>query len=122
MTASTVRQVGYALAAVVGGVVTWFFNLRYDGSVGYLAAWFANDASSSAAVDLLVVAAVLTVFVFAESRRLGMRLVVPVLFLVTGLVVAMAFAVPAFLLYRERRIRRADTAPRPASATGSWPT
>jgi uncharacterized membrane protein len=106
VSASGVRQVGYALAAVVGGVTTWFFNLRYDGSVGYLAAWFANDASSSAAVDLLVVSAVLTLFVFAESRRLGFRVIVPVLFLVTGLLVAMAFAVPAFLLYRERRLVR----------------
>lgn len=104
MTTSGVRQVCYAVAAVGGGVTTWFFNLRYDGSVGYVAAWFANDASSSAAVDLLVVAAVMTVFVFAESRRLGMRLLVPVLFLITGLLIAMAFAVPAFLLYRERRL------------------
>lgn len=110
MTASGVRQVCYAVAALGGGVVTWFFNLRYDGSVGYLAAWFANDASSSAAVDLLVVAAALTVFVFAESRRLGMRRLVPILFLVTGLLVAMAFAVPAFLLYRERRLTRATAA------------
>jgi len=68
VTASGVRQVCYGAAALAGGVVTWFFNLRYDGSVGYLEAWFANDASSSAAVDLLVVSAVLTVFVFAESR------------------------------------------------------
>ncbi|MEO5832316.1 MAG: DUF2834 domain-containing protein [Nakamurella sp.] len=101
-----IRQAGYAVAALVGGVLTWFFNLRYDGSVGYLAAWFANDASSSAAVDLLVVSAVMTVFVVAESRRLGIRIVVPVLVLITGVLVAMAFAVPAFLLYRERALER----------------
>lgn len=106
MTASGARQVCYAVAAVGGGVATWFFNLRYDGSVNYLAAWFANDASSSAAVDLLVVAAVMTVFVFAESRRLGMRRLIPILFLITGLLIAMAFAAPAFLLYRERRLTR----------------
>ncbi len=105
MSASGTRQVCYAVAAVGGGVATWFFNLRYDGSVNYFSAWFANDASSSAAVDLLVVAAVMTVFVFAESRRLGMRGLVPILFLLTGLLIAMAFAVPAFLLYRERRLR-----------------
>lgn len=104
MTASTLRQICYGFAALFGAVATWFFNVRYDGSVGYLAAWFANDASSSAAVDLLVVSAVLTVFVFAESRRLGLRTAAPVLFLVTGVLVAMAFAVPAFLLYRERRL------------------
>lgn len=102
MTAATARQAGYAVAAVLGAVLTWYFNLRYDGEVGYLAAWFANDASSSAAVDLLIVSAAVTVFVFTEARRLGMRMVVPVLFLITGVAIAMAFAVPAFLLYRER--------------------
>lgn len=106
VTASSVRQVCYGLAAGVGLVLTWFFNLRYEGSVGYLAAWFANDASSSAAVDLLVVAATATLFVFAESRRLGFSKVVPAAFLVLGVLVAMAFAVPMFLLYRERRLNR----------------
>lgn len=104
MSASAARQIGYGVAALVGLVLTWFFNLRYDGSVTYLAAWFANDASSSAAVDLLVVSAVLTVFVFSESRRLGLRAYVPILFLVVGVGVAMAFAVPLFLLHRERRL------------------
>lgn len=108
---TVIRQVAYAVAALFGGLATWFFNLRYDGSASYLAAWFANDASSSAAVDLLVVSAVLTVFVFAESRRLQMRAFVPVLFLVSGLLIAMAFAVPAFLLYRERRLARTSAPP-----------
>jgi hypothetical protein len=109
VTASVVRQVCYGVAAVVGLVLTWFFNLRYDGSVGYLAAWFANDASSSAAVDLLVLAASATIFVFAESRRLGLRRGVPVAFLVFGVLVAMAFAFPLFLLYRERHLSRPES-------------
>ncbi len=102
MTGSSVRQVAYAVLALFGGAATWFFNLRYEGSVGYLAAWFANDAAASAAVDLLVVATVVTIFVFAESRRLKMRWIVPCVFLIVGVLIAMAFAVPAFLLYRER--------------------
>jgi hypothetical protein len=104
VSAASLRQVCYGLAALVGLVLTWFFNLRYDGSVGYLAAWFANDASSSAAVDLLVLAAAAAVFVFAESRRLGLPRGVPVVFLVVGVLVAMACAFPLFLLYRERRL------------------
>ena len=106
MTASRVRQVCYALFSLVGLTLTWLFNLRYDGG-NYLAAWFANDASSSAAVDLLVVSAAVSVFVFAESRRLGLRVWVPVVVVVVGVLVAMAFAVPAFLLLRERRSSRA---------------
>lgn len=85
-------------------MLTWYFNLSYDGSVGYLAAWFANDASSSAAVDLVIVSAVMSLFVVAESRRLGLRAWVPVVVIVAGFLVAMAFALPLFLLVRERRL------------------
>lgn len=102
MTASLARQVFYGVAAVAGLVLTWFFNLRYDGPVSYLAAWFANDASSSAAVDLIVLAVVASVFIVAESRRLGLRW--PLGYVVVGFVGAMAFAVPLFLLVRERAL------------------
>ena len=102
MSAASLRQVCYGLAALVGLVLTWFFNLRYDGSVGYLQAWFANDASSSAAVDLIVLAVVASVFIVAESRRLGLRW--PLVYVVVGFVGAMAFAVPLFLLVRERAL------------------
>lgn len=107
MTASSVRQVCYATAAVVGLVLTWYFNLSYNGSTGYLAAWFANDASSSAAVDLIVLSAALSLFVVAEARRLGLRLWVPLVVIATGCLVAMAFALPAFLFLRERRLSKA---------------
>ena len=113
MTPSGIRQIVYGIANVVGGVLTWFFNLRYDGDVGYLAAWLANDAASSAAADLLVVSAAVTVFVVAEARRLAMRMLVPILFLITGLLIAMAFAVPAFLLYRERVLAAVRVVARP---------
>ena len=111
MTASLVRQVCYGVAAVAGLVLTWYFNLSYDGSVGYLAAWFANDASSSAAVDLLVVSAAMSLFVVAESRRLGLRAWVPVVVLLAGVLLGMAFALPAFLLLRERRLARRAAVP-----------
>ncbi|HEX2810651.1 MAG TPA: hypothetical protein VHN80_31190, partial [Kineosporiaceae bacterium] len=49
---TTARQGGYGAAAVVGLVGTGWFNLSYaagDQAQGYLQAWFANAASSSAA-------------------------------------------------------------------------
>lgn len=109
MTGSQVRQVFYAAAAVVGLVLTWYFNLSYRGSESYLRAWFANAASSSAAVDLIVVAVVCSVFMLTEGRRLRMRLVP--LFVVAGFVVAMACALPLFMLYRERVLTAATPAP-----------
>ena len=118
MTASGVRQVCYAVASVAGLVLTWYFNLRYSGSAGYLADWFANDASSSAAVDLVVLAAVASVFMIAESRRIGIRLPVALAFVLGGFVIAMACAFPAFLLLRERRLGAGQPAPASGVDTG----
>lgn len=107
MTASVARQVFYGIAGVAGLTLTWYFNLRFiaaAGPTGYVRAWFANDASSSAAVDLIVVSTAVSVFMMAEGRRLAMR--VPLLYVVLGFVVAMAFALPLFLLGRERAMNR----------------
>lgn len=96
----------YALLAVVGATGTWFFNLRSIGAGDpYLADWFANPASSSAAVDVIVVALVVCLFLLVEARRLGMSrwtwLLVPLTF-----AVAVAFTFPAFLAWREWHLRR----------------
>jgi cytochrome bd-type quinol oxidase subunit 2 len=96
----------YAVLAVVGLVGTWWFNLTYRGG-NYLGDWFANPASSSAAVDILVVFAVCVIFYARESRRLGWRAWVPVVFAATSLTIAVAFAFPLFLALRELTIARA---------------
>ena len=102
----------YALLAVVGAAGTWFFNLRsIAAGENYLAGWFANAASSSAAVDVVVVAVVACLFMVLEGRRLGMSravwLLVPLSF-----DVAIAFTFPLFLAWREHHLRRV-----PAAAT-----
>ena len=102
MHASHLRQCFYGLAAAVGLVGTWYFNLRYDGEASYVAAWFANAASSSAAVDLLVAFVAGSVFMVTEGRRLRMR--APWAYPVVGLLIAFAFAFPLFLLLRERAL------------------
>lgn len=94
----------YFFLAVFGLVGTWYFNLTYDGG-NYIGDWFANPASSSAAVDILVIVAVAAVFYVVESRRLGWRLVVPLVFIVLSIAVAVCFALPLFLGLRERRLR-----------------
>lgn len=95
----------YAVLAVVGLVGTWWFNLSYRGR-SYLGDWFANAASSSAAVDILVVLGVCVVCYVRESRRLGWRPWVPVLFTALSLFVAVAFAFPLFLGLRELTLAR----------------
>ena len=104
MRATDVRQVIYGLLSAVGLIGTWYFNLTYAGETSYLAAWFANAASSSAAVDLLVAFAAGSVFMVTEGRRLRMR--APWLYVVFGVVLAFAFTFPLFLLLRERALQR----------------
>jgi hypothetical protein len=103
----------YAVLAVVGLVGTWWFNLAYRGD-DYVGDWFANAASSSAAVDILVAFAVCVVFYVREARRLGWPLWVPVLFGLLSLVVAVAFAFPLFLALRELRLPLGAEHGRPA--------
>lgn len=93
----------YGVLAVAGLVGTWWFNLRFTGD-SYLGAWFANPASSSAAVDVIVAAVVACLFYVREGARLGLRwtlLLVPATF-----AVALAFTLPLFLAVRELRLSR----------------
>lgn len=98
---------GYLVLAVIGLAGTWYFNLQYapgPGGASYLEAWFANSASSSAAVDVIVAAVAASVFYLREGHRLGMRwawLLVPATF-----VGALAFTLPLFLALRERALAR----------------
>lgn len=95
----------YLALSLIGLVGTWYFNLRYDGADGsYLQAWFANAASSSAAVDIIVVAVAAVFFMVIEGRRLRMRATWPLVLLTFP--VAAAFTIPLFLALRHRRISR----------------
>lgn len=88
----------YAVLALIGAVGTWFFNIAsFRAGEDYLAGWFANSASSSAAVDVIVVAAVACYFMVVEARRLRMNLGVTGLLVALSFLVAIAFAFPAFL-------------------------
>jgi hypothetical protein len=103
--ATELRQIAYGVLAAVGLAGTWYFNLTYSGEASYLAAWFANAASSSAAVDLLVAFTAGSIFMITEGRRLGMR--APWLYVVFGVMLAFAFTFPLFLLLRERALHAA---------------
>jgi hypothetical protein len=92
---------GYLVLAVLGAAGTWYHNLQYDGG-DYLGAWFANPASSSAAVDVIVTAVVACLFYVREGLRLGLRWTL-VLVPLTAMV-ALAFTFPLFLAVRERRL------------------
>ena len=94
-----------ALAGLVG---TWAFNIAFavdPQGQSYLGGWFANPASSSAAVDVIVVAVAACLFMLVEGSRLGWArwawTLVPLSF-----AVAIAFTLPLFLGLRELHLRR----------------
>jgi hypothetical protein len=95
----------YFILSIIGLIGTWYFNLLFfqtNSDLSYLEAWFVNPASSSAAVDIIVVAVMASVFIFVEGWRLRIRwtwALVPLSF-----IIALAFTFPFFLAVREIRI------------------
>jgi hypothetical protein len=104
--------VAYSVLALFGVVGTWWFNvLSFSSDQAYLAGWFANPASSSAAVDVSVVAIAACLFMVVESRRLGMSRLAWALLPLT-FAIAVAFTFPLFLAWREWHLRHvSDPAP-----------
>ncbi len=109
------REVTYAVLALAGLLIPWYFNLGYAasgaslldlGAAARLA--FANPVSSSLSADVFIAFAAFALWAWPEARRIGMRAgwVYPLL----GLIVAFAFAFPLFLLLRERRLRARSAA------------
>ena len=97
----------YLVLAVVGLVGTWYFNFEFfalNTEQSYLEAWFANPASSSAAVDIIVVALMGSVFMLVEGWRTKLQwtwILIPLSFLI-----ALAFTFPLFLAIREIRLAK----------------
>jgi hypothetical protein len=93
------------MLSIIGLIGTWYFNLLFfqtNSDLSYLEAWFVNPASSSAAVDIIVVAVMASVFMLVEGWRLRIRWtwgLVPLSF-----IIALAFTFPFFLAVREIRI------------------
>lgn len=100
-----VLVVVYFMLSIIGLIGTWYFNLLFfqtNSDLSYLEAWFVNPASSSAAVDIIVVAVMASVFMLVEGWRLRIRWtwgLVPLSF-----IIALAFTFPFFLALREIRI------------------
>lgn len=102
-------EIIYGAIAVIGLIATWTFNVLFIlEHGGFSAALFVtenyvNYASASISNDILVVVIAFFVWSFVEARKLGMKhwwAYVPLTF---G--VAIAFAMPLFLMMRERKLR-----------------
>lgn len=106
------RQIVFAVLAVLGLVVPWYHNLAFARESGalaagaFVAAVFVNHASSSIGWDIVIGSTAFLVFALAEARRIGMKHAWVYVVLTFG--VAFAFAAPLFLFMRERTLAKAD--------------
>lgn len=105
----TPRQMVYAGLVAVGVVATWYFNLKFISESGgsfsvvdFVAASYANSASSSISNDIAVATFAFMVWSFHEARRLEMRNWWA--YVVLTFMVAFACSYPLFLLMRDRRL------------------
>ena len=105
---SIARQIIYGITAVVGVILTWYYNIlfitEHDGfSLSqFLQATNANAAASSISKDILVTVFAFLFWSYFEARELKMRHWW--LYVVATFVIALAFTFPLFLLMRERKL------------------
>lgn len=102
------RMIFFAVAAVIGVIVTWYFNIQHMQEVGnssamsFIEAMYVNSASTSISNDLLVVVATFLFWSYTEAKRLGMRHWW--VYIILTFVIAIAFAFPLFMYMREKAI------------------
>jgi uncharacterized membrane protein len=98
-----VRYWFYLALSLAGLTTAMVFNgLAVTNGENYTTAWFGSAVDWVLSADLSIVAVAVVVWMFAESKRLGMRRVW-VYILLSG-VTAMAFTFPLFLAIREKRL------------------
>jgi uncharacterized membrane protein YhaH (DUF805 family) len=101
------RLVFYAVAAFIGLVATWYFNLQYfagGGSVApaaFFSAAGANALTTAITIDVYIAAVVFSAWVITERKR--HRAPRPGLYIVLCFAVGLAFAFPLYLAVREWR-------------------
>jgi hypothetical protein len=99
----------YLLLALVGVTTTWYYNLQFMQESGgmfdigaFLAATSGNAASRSLSWDLAIACIAGLLWIYFESRRLGLRFFWVYILLAFG--VAWAFAFPLFLFMRQGKL------------------
>ena len=99
----------YLLLALLGLVMTWYYNLQFISASGgsfdigeFIAAGSTNAAAQSLSWDLAIACIAGLIWIFYESRRLGMRFFW--IYIILAFMIAYAFAFPLFLFIRQGRL------------------
>jgi hypothetical protein len=112
----SVMVIVYGALALIGAGGTWYFNVvSMRAGEDYLAGWFGTAASSSAAVDVMVVAVAACAFIVLEARRQRMNAWLAAALVPLSFAVAIAFTFPLFLAWRQWHLDRVESTP---STTG----
>ena len=102
-------KIFYLIAAIIGAIApyaTYFGYLAYvPGASGVLSLAWGSPIAAATLVDFTISCLVFWPFVFAESRRFGIRYWW--LFIVANIFIGLSFALPAFLYVREQKRSRA---------------
>jgi hypothetical protein len=105
----SIPRVLYLLLAIAGVVMTWYYNLQFMQESGgsfdlaeFMAASSSNAASQSLSWDLAIACIAGLLWIFFESKRLGMRFFW--VYIILAFSVAYAFAFPLFLFVRQGKL------------------
>ena len=108
---SKTKQAVYAIFALLGLVITWYYNLQYlsvDGNniLTFISDNKLNAASTSVWYDVLIAAFAAIFLMYHEAKRIGMKFWW--VYAVLSCTVAIAFGLPLFLLMRERHLHQQE--------------
>ncbi|MCU1501238.1 MAG: hypothetical protein JWM12_592, partial [Ilumatobacteraceae bacterium] len=98
----TPLQLVWAAIALLGLVAVGVTATQVDGGA-FLDDIFANAATTTVTIDLLILGVAVIVFLVVEASRLGMRR--PWLWAIVAVPLPGAFLVPLFFVFRERRLQ-----------------
>lgn len=102
----------YLLLAIVGLVMTWYYNLQFIADSGggfdvteFIAAGATNAAAKSLSWDLAIACIAGLTWIYFESKRMGLRFFW--VYIILAFSVAFAFAFPLFLFVRQGKLEKA---------------
>jgi len=116
----------FVCLAFVGLAGTWAQGFGYlelglvGANIQFWKEAFGTPASTFLAVDILVLAAALFVWMFAEARRLGIGAAWIWTYFLASLFIGISCAVPLFLAHRHRRIRLNRPTEQGSPAGSDW--
>ncbi|MEZ5503420.1 MAG: DUF2834 domain-containing protein [Halioglobus sp.] len=105
----SIPRILYLLLTIAGLVMTWYYNLQFIQASGgnfdiaeFMAAGSTNAAAQSLTWDLTIACLSGLLWIYFESKRLGLRFFWLYILLAFG--VAWAFAFPLFLFVRQGKL------------------